>query len=146
MQPDDYSGGTEVGSDIDLYDSEIVQIRQVIADLSQNIGKPRNLEAFRQEAINRFGEIGFHVEVRLYEAHDPMRLSKRTFIHPAITIQDRIVHEDEFDHARQSREVQTNTLKVKGAETVEQTPRVSLAGLDGDKFSKAKSGLFLPKS
>lgn len=144
MQPEDYSGGTDVGSDIDLYDSEIVQIRQVIADLSQNIGKPRNLEAFRQEAINRFGEIGFHVEVRLYEAESVE--TGDHFIHPAITIMDRIVREDEFDHARQAREVQTNTLKVKGAETVEQKPQMSLAGLDGNKFSKAKSGLFVPKS
>lgn len=144
MQPEDYSGGGGLDAEIDLYEEDILAIQRVITALSQNIGKQRNLEGFRQEVINRFGEIGFEVDVKLYEAQREGEGDE--FIHPSITITGRIEPEEEFDHARQARQVQTNIRGIKGAETVDQKTSVSMSGsaVRDSAFTRSKSGLYVP--
>lgn len=144
MEPQDYAGGAGgVEANIDLYDSEIVEIRRVLKAIQTNVGKRRNLETFRQEVINRFGEIGFTVEVRMYEAvreTDP----EVGFVHPTITITGRIEQEEEYDHARQGHEVRADVLGTGQVDTDDRETKVSMAGTGGSAFHRRKSGLFVP--
>lgn len=143
MQPSDYSGQGGLDSDIDLYDHDVLNIQRVVTALSSNIGQRRNLESFRQQAIEMFGQIGFHVEVDLYEAEDANDPGSK-FIHPAITIKSRLEPEEEFDHGRQGHEVRANIRGLKNVPDKAPAP-VSMAGTNGSAFHRAKSGLFLPK-
>lgn len=50
-------------------DSEILEFEKVLGFLKAHEGKSRNLEGFRKEAIERFAEIGWVVEVRCYSTN-----------------------------------------------------------------------------
>jgi hypothetical protein len=54
----------------EFLDSEIGQIGKVLDALHQKQGSTQNLEAFRQEIIGRFAEIGLIAEVKTYTVAD----------------------------------------------------------------------------
>lgn len=56
-------------STIELNDSDILKIEPVLQVLnSRGPGQRRDLESFRQEILERFGAVGFGVDVRVHEA------------------------------------------------------------------------------
>ena len=60
----------DVSSMIDLYDSEIPILQDVVDALNQKTGKHVNMEGFRKEIIGRFEESGFIVKVKVYSTAD----------------------------------------------------------------------------
>lgn len=51
----------------DIHDSEIIEIeRRVLEPLSTRSGSYTDLESFRKEAIDRFRDVGFVVEVQVF--------------------------------------------------------------------------------
>lgn len=60
----------DVTPTIDLYDSEIPLIEEVLRKLNEKSGKHVPMEAFRKEIIGRFEDIGLVVHVRVYSTAD----------------------------------------------------------------------------
>jgi hypothetical protein len=56
---------------IDIHDSEVMRIGDVLAKLNEKRGKYTNMEAFRQEIIGRFQDAGFGVRVTVFETDVP---------------------------------------------------------------------------
>ncbi len=54
---------------LDLHDSEIARMGEVISKLNHLQGKAINLEAFRKSVIERFEDIGFRVVVKVYDTN-----------------------------------------------------------------------------
>ncbi len=53
----------------DLNDADILRMEGVMKMLKDSQGKVKNLEAFRKEAVERFGEIGFEVDVKVWSTN-----------------------------------------------------------------------------
>lgn len=136
MQPEDFDNGIE--SDVELYEDDVQAINRVVTAMSSSIGQHRNLETYRQEVINRFGEIGFEVRVVFYEAQYEGKTD--TFIMPQVTITARVEAEVLHDHDR-------HAFQVQAAESARPT-KVAMGSQDtrGSAFFKTKSGLVLPNS
>lgn len=142
-QPDfDFNETDREMEDIDLYDHERADIERVYKALAQSIGDRRSPASFEQEAIERFGEIGFKVKVLFYEAARPEKPSE-TFVLPQITIVGRVEKMEEFDHALQQHEVQTDLLGRRGGEDVRHSKPVAVTP-GSSKFKRSTSGLYLP--
>ncbi len=60
---------SEVTSQIELNDQDILRMEPVIKMLNDRKGSPRNLDAFRREAIERFEDVGFRVDVKVYDTN-----------------------------------------------------------------------------
>lgn len=63
----DPSGG--VSTLIELHDSDILRLEGVLRRLNTRLGTSVPLEGFRKEIIERFGEAGFGVNVRVFETN-----------------------------------------------------------------------------
>lgn len=61
--------GDVTSSILDLHDSEIARMGDVIGKLNHLQGKAINLEAFRKSVIERFEDIGFKVVVKVYDTN-----------------------------------------------------------------------------
>lgn len=92
---------------VDLYDSDILDIEGVFKRIQEAEGQTRDMEGFRREVVERFAEIGFKVECRVWSSDVP------GVYMPEILIQDRI-KPIPFDHTRQSWEVQNDILEIEG--------------------------------
>lgn len=142
-QPDfDFNETDREMEDIDLYDHERKDIERVYKSLVENIGTRRTLASFEQEAIERFGEIGFKVRVLFYEAATPDKPTE-TFALPQISIIGRTEKMEEFDHARQQFEVQTDLLGRRGGDDARHSKSVAVSP-GGSGFKRSGSGLFVP--
>lgn len=53
----------------DLHDSEIARMGEVIAKLNHFQGRSLNLEAFRRSIVERFQDIGFKVDVKVWDTN-----------------------------------------------------------------------------
>lgn len=104
---------TELNCDIDLYDTELVQVRAVGVRLRQWVGSHRDLEGFRREAIERFEDIGLHARVVVYEDLS----GPEPVYHPEITIVGRI-ERVVFDHDQMRHEVRANVIGRAGHEDI----------------------------
>lgn len=91
---------------IDLYDTEIMAIGDVLGQLNATTHHPRNLEGFRKEVIERFGLAGFVVTCVVFESNE-----SGVFL-PEITVVGRVEKLPEFDHDRQRFEVQTDVAGI----------------------------------
>lgn len=60
----------EVTNSLDLYDSEIPLIEEVLRKLNEKSAKYVPMEPFRKEIIGRFEEIGLVVSVKVYTTAD----------------------------------------------------------------------------
>ena len=102
-----------VESAIDLYDSEILKIEQVLEQLNaEDVGKPRPLEDFVQKVTELFAKIGLVVDVKVWTAADNRGQEiAGTFI-PEITITGRVDRKHEFDYDRQVHEVTNDLLDL----------------------------------
>jgi hypothetical protein len=89
---------------IDLYDSEILLIENVLGKINQKSGQRIPLEDFRKEIIGRFEEIGLIVGVLVYSTADDGGLPLDDVYAFDITIIDRCERKP-FDYDRQRYEV-----------------------------------------
>lgn len=99
-------GNVEVDDSLDLYDSDILKIEVALNALMEHQGKRMVVESFRKEAIERFAEQGFVVDVLTWETDQP-GLYAFDF-----KITGRVEPLEEFDHERQSHEVINDLLEI----------------------------------
>ena len=96
-----------VESEVDLYDSDVLAIKQVVGVLSEAVGTHRSLEGFRREIIERFGDIGFLVDVRVFEAEVEATADKVFFFKVVLTGRET---KEAFDHEKMASEVRSDLL------------------------------------
>lgn len=60
-----------MGADVfpDLYDSDIIKLEDVLRRLQERARSSINMEAFRKEAVERFQDAGFKVDVKVWETN-----------------------------------------------------------------------------
>lgn len=108
-----------VTSQVNLYDSEIIKIEEVLEKLNERRDRTARMsyEAFTEEAKNRFHEIGLIVSVLWYEAgsEQPDGSLKKLegVLIPEIVIKGRVDSKTfAFDHDKMSHEVQSDLLQL----------------------------------
>jgi hypothetical protein len=94
---------------VDVYDSEILEIEAVILKLNAHAFHVLSIDAYVREAKERFGEIGFIVDVQIHEIQSSGLMPIGSYI-PAITVKSRVEQPKTFDHERMAWEVQHNIL------------------------------------
>jgi len=94
------------------YDSEIIQISQVMDRLDAMRQRPINPEAFYQAGVEMFNEIGIVADILIYEAADHRgQLIPGTWI-PEVVLKSRIDTKHAFDWDRQVHEVTNDILEL----------------------------------
>lgn len=140
---------TEVDSDIDLYDSDVVKIERVVAALNRSrLTKSTTVDGWHSEIEQRFAEVGFKVNIVLSQIEGtqigdgPVTPTEGTRIHTLISVQSRIkqIPVGEFDHEQQAYEVQHN---IRGLKTEQPDTKVSVSMPSGTTISPG--GLIVPK-
>jgi hypothetical protein len=106
-------------SRIEIYDSEIVKINEILNILEDKRQQRRSFENFDHEIKERFSEIGLIVAVNWYSAGQEMpdgsvKEIEGVFI-PEIVIKDR-TEKKLFDHEQQRHEVVNNILELPNQE------------------------------
>lgn len=124
--------GDGLQTHIDLYDSDLLVIEQILIRLQRHTNTQMNLQGFVDEARERFGEAGFKVAVAIYEVQSPGPLPVGSYV-PEITIQDRLTRE-EFDRDKMTWEVQSDILEI--------DPTPGAMQLDGTIKSPSKATSF----
>lgn len=98
---------SELTSQIEINDSDVLKIEPVLQVLNSRQGKRTDLESFRKEIMERFGAIGFGVDVKVFEAethgHEMIYVFK-------IEIQKRL--SGQFDPDQQVAEVTKDILDL----------------------------------
>lgn len=115
--PTQQAGG--VTSQVNLYDSEIIKIEEVLAKLNERKDKTSRMsyEAFTEEAKNRFLAIGLVISVLWYEAgaeqQDGSLKKIDGLLIPEIVIRSRTDSQKfQFDHDKMAHEVQSDLLQL----------------------------------
>lgn len=122
---------SNLSSLIDLYDTDFFKIETVVRKLNDSVGKPRQMEGFRKEIIERFQEQGFVVGVKCWSTQQEGVYAFD------VEITDRCEPlRNGFDHERQSWEVQNDVLNFGEAGSF---------GLDGRLITPSKSTLITKK-
>lgn len=98
---------SELTSLVELNDSDILKIEPVLQVLNTRGGQRADLESFRKEILERFGAIGFGVDVFVYEAETHGR--EMIYVYK-IEIQRRL--EGQFDPNQQVAEVTRDILDL----------------------------------
>lgn len=94
---------------IEIHDSEILKVEKVMKKLKERALTPRNYQHWENEAIERFWDIGFRVDIKWWETDvDGMLM-------PEIEIRERV--EKPFDPDQQVHEVVNNVVGLPDAET-----------------------------
>lgn len=95
----------ELTSQIELYDTDILVIEDVVKRLNERARGPVNVDAFKREAEERFHDAGFKVNVKVW-------YSDKAGVYPIdIEVCER-VDPHEFDRDRQAHEVVHDTLGI----------------------------------
>ena len=104
-------------AEIEIHDSEIIAIEQVLNALNDRLGPGRRtvLAAFDKEVKDRFAEIGFIVQVAWWETN-----VEGVFL-PEVCIADR-TESHEFDYDRQVHEVTHDVLNLGEGGVIETSP------------------------
>ena len=101
---DEETGG--VSSQIDLYDSDILKIEEVVLWLNnQIVGTRKKIDDLDKEIVERFAQRNFRVSVQWWTSN-----VEGTYI-PEVTIHSRI-KDEEFDHDRMVHEVTNDILDL----------------------------------
>jgi hypothetical protein len=106
-----------VSSQVNLYDSEIIEVEKVLEKLNKRRESRTSYEAFTDEVKNRFHEIGLVASVLWYEAgaEQPDGSLKKIegVLIPEILIKARTDAKTfTFDHERMQHEVQSDLLQL----------------------------------
>lgn len=119
---------------MDLNDADILKIEQVVKILNERQGKVLNLDAFRREAIERFAEAGFKVDVKTYDTNQQGLYAFE------IDIQDR--YEGQFDPDQMVHEATNDLLELGTGGVIKSAPIIAQ---EAHKHEK-KSALWTPGS
>lgn len=92
----------DISSLVDLNDSDILRLEKVVRLLNDRVGSRLPLEAFRKEIVERFGEAGFKVDVKVWTT------GREGLYAFDIEIQERL--EGQFDPEKMMHEVQHDLL------------------------------------
>lgn len=135
--------------DIDLYDSDVLKIEQVVKELNRTRAtKSTTVEGWRNEIVQRFEDAGFRAQVTLQQIEEVQAEGKatqkdgRVFTTISIVGRTEDIHVGEFDHDRQRDEVRSNILG-RNAQGNIKSARVALSQ---ESAKRTKSGLILPGS
>jgi len=123
---------------IDLYDSEVIKIEQVLDTLKARAINRRNYEDFDREIKEKLAEAGFVATVHWFTAAGPDKVQIPDMLMPEITIDGRIAPDGavlaadqfEFDHNQQVHEVTHNLLELPGEDGVIKTGPIDAAHRD----------------
>lgn len=120
------------GDTMDLpLDSELLELQRVKATLEDRTYKAHRLEAFDREIVERFGEIGWKVDVKWHETN-----VAGTYI-PVVELVGRCERK-EFDHDQMAHEVRQNILNIPGEHDV---PLIKGSALSPEALAhRAKKG------
>ena len=141
-------------SDIDLYDSDVIKIEKVVGALNHSrLTKTASVEGWRNEIEQRFGEIGFKVNIVLSQIEGtqvddgPMVPTEGTRIHTLISVQSRVdeIKVGDFDHDQMRYEVQNNIRGVAGEPVKDKPISITVPGMPKGTTTTA-SGLIVPKN
>lgn len=109
----------EVTSQVNLYDSEIIKVEEVLDKLNNRRERTSRMsyEAFTQEAKELFAAIGLEVSVRWYEAgitrnDGTMQKIEGTLIPEVVILARTNSKTFQFDHDKMSHEVQSDLLQL----------------------------------
>jgi hypothetical protein len=97
---------TDLTKSINVYDSEINEIHRVLEILRRKAESPQSYQAFQDEVIERFHDIGFVVDVRWYDTN------VEGVLLPEINIQDRVDKNFLWDPNQQVHEVTGDLLSL----------------------------------
>lgn len=120
---------------INLYDSEILKIEQVLGDLKMRAVSRRNYEDFDREIKEKLAEAGFVATVHWFTAAGPDNVQIPDMLMPEVTIDGRIATDGSilgadqftFDHDRQVHEVTRNLLELPDQDGVIKTGSIDAA-------------------
>ena len=98
------AGTDDLTKTMDIHDSEINMIHEILGVLRRRSASVRNYDDFQREVIDRFARIGFVVDVRWYETDQPGVLM------PEINISARTEKNFVFDREKQVSEVTGDLL------------------------------------
>lgn len=134
-----------VRSEVNLYDSEILEVEKVIDSLNERRAKTARMsyEAFTTEAQERFAKIGLKVSVLWYEAgaeqpDGSLKKIEGMYI-PEIVVKERLEKGFQFDHERMQHEVQSDILQLGTGGKIKLTSedvRKIMAAQQGHKHGK----------
>lgn len=113
---------SDLTSEIELLDSEVLQVEGVLKALQEKQRKRVPLEDFRKEAIERFAGIGLKLEVKVFETNQ-----EGVFAFDFIIV-DRM-EPVEFDRERQAHEVVNDLLGIEPSRKGEVIKPTSTSGL-----------------
>ena len=138
--------GSDVECDLDLYDSDVLAIEQVLDALNESRTRATTVDGWRREIEERFHEAGFKVAVVLRQVESMERPdgsvvhTSGDYIHTSITINARVEPEGEFDHQKMAHEVQRDIRGLRGEDT-----RKTQVAMGGAGLTRTDSGLYVPK-
>lgn len=91
---------------LNVYDSEIAKLQEVLRTLNGRTYKRHDLHAFEREIVERFQEIGFTVDVKWYTT------AAEGVVVPEVEVTGRCdpIKPGEFDHDQMRHEVVNNLL------------------------------------
>lgn len=104
---------------VNILDSEVATLQEVLRTLNGRTYKPHNLDAFEREIVERFQEVGFRVDVKWYTARKGDARVEDTYM-PEVEVIGRCdpLKPGEFDHDRMREEVtRLNPLGLPSADT-----------------------------
>jgi hypothetical protein len=101
---------------IDLYDSDLIKMEDVVAVLNRKVGTRTSIEAFDKEIKERMAEAGYLVDVKWNEfAKGGKKVEDGAM--PTIEVIGRVEVEKEFDHDKLAHEIRDNILNLEGQDT-----------------------------
>lgn len=100
-------------SNLNLYDEDILKLEKVFDWVKQRQHQRMDLEDFRRNAIERFYDAGFKVNVKVYETTENDGQSALEGVYAFdFEILDRVNREEQFDFDRQVHQVVNNLLEL----------------------------------
>lgn len=126
------AGTDDLTKTMDVHDSEINMIHEILGVLRRRSASVRNYDDFQREIIDRFERIGFVVDVRWYETDVPGVLM------PEINISNRTEKGYVFDRDKQVAEVTGDLLGLGEGGTISVDKEMMKALEDGSY--KGQSG------
>lgn len=97
---------SDLTKSINVYDSEVNEIHRVVEALRRRAESPVSYQAWQDEAIARFHDIGFEVDVRWWST------DVEGMLIPEINIKDRVDKNFVWDPDRQVHEVTGDLLDL----------------------------------
>lgn len=97
----------------DLYDTDILVLEKVIKRLNERARATMDMEAFRKEAVERFQDAGFEVDVKVWYTNEPGVFAFD------MEVVGKIGADEPFDHERMHHEVTHDVLGIDGKGTID---------------------------